>query len=168
MKIREANIKDVEGLARVHVLSWRETYQGLISDTYLTKLSIEQRKKNWIWTFNNLKINESIYIAEDMEGKIVGFSSSGENRNAEYEFDGELYAIYLLKDYQNKGIGRTLFEVSVDRLRSSGYKSMMLWVLKDNPTLGFYKRLGGAVAGEKAIKIGEQELVELAVGWDVI
>ncbi|TLS49808.1 GNAT family N-acetyltransferase [Paenibacillus antri] len=168
MKIREANLQDVEGIAHVHLLSWRETYSGIISESYLSNLSIEQRKKNWIWTFNNLNINEFICVAEDLNGRIVGFSNSGKNRNTEYEHEGEIYAIYLLKEYQNKGIGRMLFDFSVRRLRSSGYKSMMLWVLKDNPTLGFYKSFGGTVMGEKMIKIGEQELSELAVGWNVI
>jgi len=168
LKIREANINDVEGIAHAHLLSWRETYRGIITESYLSNLSVEQRKKNWIWTFNHLNMNESICIAEEMDGRIVGFSNSGKNRSTEYDYDGELYAIYLLKEYQNKGIGRMLFEASVERLRSSGYKRMMLWVLKDNLTLGFYQRFGGTVIGEKGVTIGEQELVELAVGWNVI
>jgi len=42
---------------------------------------------------------------------------------------------------------------------------MMLWVLEDNPSLGFYLRMGGDVVGKKSITIADDNLIELAVGW---
>jgi len=165
MKIREANIIDVEWIAHVHLDSWRSTYKGIISESYLSNLSLENRMENWIWTFNNLIQDESIFIAVDTNEGIVGFSNSGKNRNSEFEHDGELYAIYLLKGHQRQGIGRLLVQAAVQALKEKGYKSMMVWVLEDNPSLGFYQRIGGTVIGRKKINIGEDEFVELAVGW---
>ncbi|WP_199621282.1 GNAT family N-acetyltransferase [Paenibacillus alkalitolerans] len=164
MNIRKANIDDVEGVAHVHVNSWRSTYKGLISDTFLSNLTLEGRKKNWLWTFNNLNQDEEIFVAMDQQG-IIGFSNSGKNRNHEYDHDGELYAIYLLKEYQGKGIGRRLVQAAVDSLKVKGYKSMMLWVLENNPSLGFYLKIGGTVIGKKDITIGGDTLIELAVAW---
>lgn len=168
MKIREAQIEDAEQISFVHTESWRTTYQGIISESYLAKLSVENRKKSWLWTFDNLNVHEKIYIAEDSQGNIIGFANGGRNRNREFEHGGELYAIYLLKGYQGLGLGKTLFDTVSKSLKENGYTSMMLWVLKDNPALEFYKVQGGKIIGQKDISIGEENLVELAIGWDKI
>ncbi len=41
MRIREARLEDASAIARVHIDAWRETYQGIIPDTYLAQLSYE-------------------------------------------------------------------------------------------------------------------------------
>ncbi|MCR2805710.1 GNAT family N-acetyltransferase [Paenibacillus soyae] len=166
MKVREASIADAEGIAFVHVNSWKTTYAGILSESYLAGLSLEDRKKSWIWTFEHQAEHENIFVAVNKEDKIVGFSCGGQNRNKEYKHDGELYAIYLLKEYQGVGIGRSLFQSVIVALKSNGCASMMLWVLKDNPSLGFYRSQGGQQVGQKNIKIGTDELVEVAMGWE--
>ncbi|MNV41100.1 Mycothiol acetyltransferase [compost metagenome] len=168
MKIREASIEDAEGIATVHVNSWKTTYTGIISESYLATLSVENRTKSWVWTFENRTEYGKVIVAEDKEGKIVGFSCGGQNRNEQYRHDGELYAIYLLKEYQGIGIGRSLFNSVVESLKNIGYSSMMLWVLRDNPSLGFYILQGGQRVGQKKITIGTDDLVEIAIGWDNI
>ncbi|MEV5026669.1 GNAT family N-acetyltransferase [Paenibacillus sp. LPE1-1-1.1] len=168
MKVREACIKDAERIAIVHVDSWKTTYKGIISESYLSSLSVEKRTKNWLWTFKNLNAHEKIFVAEDREGNIIGFSNGGRSRSDEFKHDGELYAIYLLRDYQRLGIGTMLFNSVVESLKDNGYSSMMLWVLRDNPSVTFYKLQGGQTFGQKSISIGGYSLVELAIGWDSI
>ncbi|XEC94499.1 N-acetyltransferase family protein [Paenibacillus tarimensis] len=165
MKVREASIEDAEGIAIVHVNSWKSTYQGIISESYLSSLSVENRTKSWKWTFENRAEHERVFVAENREGKIVGFSNGGRSRNDEFNHDGELYAIYLLREYQGLGVGKLLFNSVVASLKNNGYSSMMLWVLEDNPSLGFYKLQGGQSIGQKTISIGTDNLVELAIGW---
>lgn len=167
ISIRPAVPDDAGQIAEVHVESWRSTYRGIISDAFLEGLTVESRACSWRWTFENLNENEVIFVAED-GGRIIGFSNGGKNRNAEFPHGGEVYAIYLLKAYHGREIGKRLFQAVTDSLKRSGYDSFMLWVLKDNPTLGFYQARGGRVIGEKAIKIGGDKLIELAVGWDSI
>jgi hypothetical protein len=75
MLVREASLEDIEGIARVHVDSWRSTYKGIISESYLSNLTLEKRKKNWLWTFNNLNKDERIFVAE-VEGRIVGYGAT--------------------------------------------------------------------------------------------
>ncbi|MDQ0914550.1 GNAT family N-acetyltransferase [Paenibacillus sp. V4I5] len=168
MKIREARIEDAEKIAIVHVDSWQSTYKGFISESYLSNLSVEKRTKSWLWTFENLNVHEKIFVAEDMPGNIVGFSCGGRSRNDEFDHDGELYAIYLLKDYQRLGLGKKLLNSVTESLKDNGYSSMMLWVLKDNPSVEFYKLQGGQIIGQKEITIGGDSLDELAIGWDRI
>lgn len=164
MVIREASLEDIEGIAKVHVDSWRSTYKGIISDAYLSRLTVEKRKKNWLWTLNNLNIHEKIFVAED-KGEIVGFSNGGKNRTPNTEYDGELYALYILKEYQGKGLGKKLVEEVMDTLRKKNYDSMMVWVLESNPAIGFYRKLGGEEFTRKDIEIGQDVLIEVALGW---
>ena len=81
-------------------------------------------------------------------------------------YSGELYAIYLLQTAQREGMGRRLVSAVARRLAESGHQSMMVWVLADNPSRGFYEKLGGNPIAEKLVEIAATQLVEVAYGWD--
>ena len=52
------------------------------------------------------------------------------------------------------------------RLVADGFKSMVIWVLKDNlKARAFYEALGGVRISEKTITIGGAELIDVAYGW---
>ena len=90
----------------------------------------------------------------------------GREREQKGTYEGEIYAIYLLAEHQGKGWGKRLFQEAAERLVAEGMHSMMLWVLAENPTRGFYEALGGAALDAKDIEIGGATLVEVAYGWD--
>jgi GNAT superfamily N-acetyltransferase len=158
-------MNDVNQIAQVHVDCWKSTYRGIIAEDYLAKLSVEQRMKNWIWSFENPNHDEVRFVAENADGGIVGFISGGATRSPEFSYDAELYAIYILHEYQRQGLGRNLVQVLVEHLRMKNYKSLMLWVLQQNPSVDFYKKIGGRSFTNKDITIGDQTLAELGIGW---
>jgi GNAT superfamily N-acetyltransferase len=165
MNIRLASLSDAEGIARVHVQSWQTTYKGIISDVFLNNLSIEGRKENWELTFNNIDFNNGIYVVED-QGEINGFIYGGKSREPELDYEAELYAIYLLEEAQGKGHGKLLFNRLIESLKSDNYNSLMVWVLERNPSMEFYKKLGGQYITKKEINIGVDALIEAALGWE--
>ncbi|MFB0842086.1 GNAT family N-acetyltransferase [Paenibacillus oleatilyticus] len=167
MNIRLASVRDIEGMARVHIESWKSTYNGIISESFLSKLTVEKRMKNWKAIFDNLTQDDVIYVVEDL-GSIIGFVHGGKSREPDFEYDAELYAIYLLKEVQRNGYGKLLFERFIEALKQRNYRSFMLWVLEDNPSIGFYKKQGGQYIGKKEIQIGEYRLTEVALGWKEI
>jgi GNAT superfamily N-acetyltransferase len=83
-------------------------------------------------------------------------------------YEGELYAIYLLREHQGRGAGRRLVHALGDALLSRGLRSMLVWVLKQNPAVSFYQHLGGVQVMETQIEIGGVELPELAFGWPAL
>jgi L-amino acid N-acyltransferase YncA len=166
MKIRKANEEDIYGLAHVHIKSWQKTYKGILPDHYLDSMNLEARKKNWL---RNLKmIHNATYVAENEEGHIVGFASGGPEQTNDIYFQGEVYAIYLLKEYQRHGLGRRIIKAVIDELAKKEHKNLIIWALKDNPSRGFYEALGGQVVGEKTVKMAGIELVEVGYGWENI
>ena len=165
MQIRRANFKDVKGIAKVHVDSWRLTYKGVLPDDFLANLSYKQRENLWE---NNLK-EQQVYLAENESGEIVGFSVGGKERTGKYEnYIGELYAIYILEDYQKRGIGRLMLESVVNELKEKNLNSMLVWVLEGNDATHFYEAMGGKKVDAREIKIGEKAYTEIAYGWEML
>ena len=48
-------------------------------------------------------MENNLYIAEDENGHVIGFSVGGKERTGNYEvFPGELYSIFILKEHQEQ------------------------------------------------------------------
>ncbi|KAA0561246.1 N-acetyltransferase family protein [Rossellomorea aquimaris] len=154
-RIRKANLQDSPGLASVHINSWRTTYKGIVSEEYLQSLSIEEREQKWVQILSG---SHHTYVCEVDDGEIIGFVSFGKERSGEYE--GELYAIYLLEEYQGKGIGKELFGIAATGLKKRGYNSMWIWVLKENPSKHFYYALKPTLIKEEVLTIGGESYQE--------
>lgn len=167
-EIRDAKICDAAAIAHVHVETWRSTYRGIVPDEYLAGLSVDKRRAFWEQIIQSLPTAQHLLVAVDESSRVLGFSNGGPNRDPNLPYAGEVLAIYLLQEYQGRGIGRSLFQASVDRLVQSGFSNMVLWVLADNPACQFYASMGGQVVAEKWESIDGKMLRELAYGWDVL
>lgn len=163
--IRSPSPGDAGDIARVHVDAWRETYDEILPTEVLEALSYQRREQHWHQVLSDPSSDTVLYVLDRAREGIKGFVAVGPERDQVQGYDGELYAIYLLKEIQGQGYGRRMFEVGAEALRQKGFQSMALWVLKDNPSRGFYEHLGGVEVGEKPIEIGEREYMELAYGW---
>ncbi|NMG09809.1 GNAT family N-acetyltransferase [Brasilonema sp. UFV-L1] len=166
MIVREARLDDASAIARVHVDTWRTTYRKIVPDDYLASLSYEKRESGWVQILSTaVEGNHFTYIVENEVRQIVGFASAGPERTKDSVYQSELYAIYILKAYQQQGIGRCLTQTLVKRLYESGFHSMLVWVLADNPACRFYEALGGQKVYEKQDETGGSILNEIAYGW---
>jgi ribosomal protein S18 acetylase RimI-like enzyme len=160
--IRKAKVEDAGAIAHVQVESWKTTYAGIVSDVFLASLNKEERTQSW--KAQILADNISIFLVQDETG-IFGFVAGGEVREKLEEYDAELYAIYLLRERQRQGVGKTLSLTLASALQAQGYTSMLVWVLEQNPSVSFYQRLGAVQIARKIINIGGADLQELAFGW---
>lgn len=129
---------------------------------FLNTLSYERRTESWEY---NIKTG-NVFVAVTDDQQIVGFSSGGKERTGDYEnFPGELYAIYMLKEYQRLGIGKLLVKPVVNELVQLNVNSMLVWVLEDNKSKQFYENLGGEPVDVKQIEIAGRKYNEIAYGW---
>ncbi|MET1013849.1 MAG: GNAT family N-acetyltransferase [Paenisporosarcina sp.] len=165
MRIRNANLADIKGIAKVHVDSWKTTYENIISEDFLNNLSYESREKVWKTNMSNM----NVYVAENAEGDVVGFSTGGKERSGNYDgINGELYAIYILKEYQGQGLGRMLVKPVIDELLNLGIKSMLVLVLEKNSSFQFYEALGARQIEIIEVEIAGDKQNEIVYGWDDI
>lgn len=164
--IRKAKLKDAAGIARVHVDSWKTTYQGIVADSFLDSLTYEDRTARWTQILEKAETNPIPFVAEDPSGKIVGFAQAGPARELLPPYKGELYAIYILQSYQGKGIGKQLVQAVAQELQQKGIGSFYVWVLTENPFKDFYESIGGKQLGTKPLEIGGERLEMIAYGWE--
>ncbi len=164
--IRAARVEDAPEIGRVHVNSWRTTYKGIVPDEVLANLSYTLREQKARQRLSSPTTRT--YVAENEQGQIVGFVVGGLNRDASSAYVSELYAIYILREVQGRGIGKKLTHALVERLVQDKLYSMLVWVLADNPSRGFYEALGGQYVATKPIEIGDALFDEVSYGWDDI
>ncbi|MCA1565877.1 MAG: GNAT family N-acetyltransferase [Acidobacteria bacterium] len=164
ISFREATISDCFAVARVHVQSWKESFAGIVPQTFLDKMSVEKRAQAFEAGFST--DSYKMYVAEVHGRGVVGFADFGESREPVGAYEGELYAIYLVPEFQRKGIGERLFNLGVDFFISDGKCSMYLLTLKASPYSSFYEKMGGQVVGEKQVEIEGVMYDELVYGWN--
>jgi ribosomal protein S18 acetylase RimI-like enzyme len=162
--LREATVADCPAVAKVHVQSWKGSFAGIMPQTFLDNMSVEKRAKAFEHRFPDSSYK--MYVAEVPGEGIVGFADFGEARELIAGYEGELYAIYLLPEFQRKGIGERLFNEGVKFLVRNGKSSMYLLALDVSPYRSFYEKMGGRVIGRKQIEIEVRMYDELVYGWD--
>jgi len=169
MNVRPAESFDAAAIAKVHVAAWRSTYRGLLPDDFLDSLDEAGYEERWDRIVGDG--TSRVYVATDGQvgnvGRdVVGFASGGRERAGETGYEGELYAIYVLRESQGRGHGRRLVEAVVGGLCELHLRDMIVWVLRDNSgARGFYERLGGVYVRTQPITIGSAQLTEVSYGW---
>ncbi|MGH7794321.1 MAG: GNAT family N-acetyltransferase [Candidatus Binatia bacterium] len=141
-RLRKATVEDAAGISFVHVRSWQVAYRGHMPDEFLHGLDAGKRTPMWReLTQNPEKI---VFVAEDREGDIVGFSALGPSRDADAEPNtAEVSAIYVHPEKWRMGTGRALLSVSVDEARKHEFDQVTLWVLEANQRArSFYESFG--------------------------
>ncbi|MDR3517381.1 MAG: GNAT family N-acetyltransferase [Azospirillaceae bacterium] len=167
--VRQAELRDAAGIAKVHVASWRTTYPGLIPDAYLLSLEPRAYEERWRRMLSQPRIARGSFVALDPDQDVVGFATCGPVRQTGLttlaDYAGEFYAIYLFDYVQSQGFGRQLMAAMAAALCQTGSGSAVVWVLADNPARWFYERLGGVRIAERPIVFAGSSLIEFAYGW---
>ena len=163
--IRRAEAADAAAIAQVRVESWRTTYRGLIPESYLAGMSVEQSAALWRRVLTAPPNATSVFVAEDDAG-VCGFASGLMLAEPRFELDAELSAIYLRADRQRAGIGCRLFTAVAAAQRSQGATGMLTWVIAGNRAArNFYERLGGELLVTQPFQWDGMDLVEAGYGW---
>ncbi|MFJ7678671.1 GNAT family N-acetyltransferase [Peribacillus sp. NPDC097198] len=164
MVIRRATLADVIDIAKVHVDSWRSTYKNIIPDEFLKKLSYDQRTDLWIRNIS--KEGNYVFVAENNEGEIVGFADCGKKEKNTVTESGDLTSIYLLEEYQGKGIGKQLLKQLFLQFQALGFNRVFVEVLEDNNTRYFYEYYDASLLKSEKITIAGAEMNLLIYEWN--
>ncbi len=140
--VREPVAADAEGIARVHVDAWRETYSGQLPEQFFDDDAFAARKQFWSRLLSVEPRPARVAVA-DLDGEIVGFAMAGDAKgpDAEKGFPAarplHLFSIYLLARQHGTGAGQALLDVVLKK------DPAQLWVAKGNErALAFYTRNG--------------------------
>lgn len=133
---------DAPDLARIHIAAWRETYRGLLPDSFLDRMSLPVHARRFHASLMRTEPKEATLAAADRHG-LVGYAAGGPSRSRKAG-EAEITTLYLLRSAQGRGVGRRLVEDVCRVFEANGATSLMISVLRDNlPARRFYEHLGG-------------------------
>ncbi len=163
--IRPATPADAPAIAQVRVDAWRTTYKGMIPDTYLAAMKVEDSTVLWEKVLSAPRNSTSVFVATDGSG-VVGFAAGHMLPEPKHGLNAELSAVYLVRDAQRAGIGTRLVATVAAAQRALGATGLIVWVIAGNkPARTFYEKLGAELLVEQAFTWDGMDLVETGYGW---
>ncbi|HEL1972481.1 TPA: GNAT family N-acetyltransferase [Streptococcus suis] len=136
--------EEILGKAYVHWKSWQEAYDDLLPQEFLKNTYTLERCQDWA-----VQYPQNILVAL-VDEQVVGFTCYGASSQEDLQGAGELYALYVLADYCDQGIGYQLIQAALEKLQS--YETVSLWVLDGNTrAIAFYEKIGFQFDGVKKI-----------------
>jgi GNAT superfamily N-acetyltransferase len=127
--------------------------------------TIERRREFWLKYITAPENCQVLFVAE-VGGEVVGFAGGEKERTGEWPFEGELTVIYILEQYQKKGIGRRLMKAVAQALVEGGMGSLVVWVLGTSLYRSFYEAMGGVLVGEQEYEIWDKRYKVVGYGWE--
>lgn len=149
-------------MSRIYVQTWRDTYLGMLPYDYLFEMSAPHHGMTFL---SKLDTNQLIsFVAED-SGRVLGFITGGLERNGNDIYRGEIYTLYVLKNFQRQGIGKKLVSMLAKQFNRSGIYSMLVRVLKLNPYRRFYIKINGTYLRTEHQQLSGERLEVNVYGW---
>lgn len=141
--ISKGEYRDAKEIAKVLIRSWQKAYKGYLPYSYLNRMSLKEKTKEWQKKLSNIEPKSSILIAK-FNNTIIGFCNFGLSRDEDAnEYTGELYNLYIAPEYMDKGIGTLLMNQGLKQLKEFGFKKVTLWTsIKNEQSRKFYEKNG--------------------------
>lgn len=142
--IEKAKKEQCLEILTVNKKSWCQAYKGIINNNEMEEHFEYKFSNDGIEKFKNyIDKSQNFYVALDKDNKkILAYIDFGMCKwDSNYKEFGEIYAIYVLPEYQRYGIGKTLLDFAVNYFKQNNVKKILLTTLKKNTIgLNFYKK----------------------------
>jgi len=140
---RKANMNDCYVIAKLKGIVWNTTYKGIYPDEKLLGYDIDKNTLIFQKIVNNPDLE--IYVAVH-DTTIVGFMTCGKPYRPFLHFQQEIGLLYILKEYQRQGIGRSFFDIARKQVVEKGFKEFFVSVnIKNYSAQKFYIAMGGEI-----------------------
>lgn len=156
-----------EDLGKLHVKLWKEAYEHVFSKEFLDSLDPAKRARMWR---NNLLEKKQMRLVVSHNDQLIGFCGAGPAREEGMGYRGEIYAIYLLKEYYGRGLATEMMKRMFEFLTIEGYENAYVWVLEDNPRArSFYEKCSGRLLAQtKVLELDGKSHKEVSYGFEKI
>ncbi|MBA2453099.1 MAG: GNAT family N-acetyltransferase [Chloroflexia bacterium] len=156
ISVKVAAADDLPGIHEVANQTWPATYAGMLPDEDIASF-LEANYNLDRLTFIRDSMGDGMLVAVNA-GKVIGYVMITKDRDGV----AQIWAIYVLPEWQRRGAGRLLWEAAVERGRQLESDELVLWVLDGNePARRFYERQGAHAAEERDFPVGEGSVREI-------
>lgn len=165
MNYRDATSNDIEGISRLHALSWQTAYKDLLSENFLVNEVFEDRYKVWNDRLEAPTPDQFVMVCEESD-IVLGFVCMFLGHDEEY--GALLDNLHVALDQHRRGIGQQLMKNAMSVLQERNPNSgLYLWVFEENSNaVKFYQRLGGKLADKQLYTgIGESAVPAVRIAW---
>ncbi len=163
--VRPAQPADAPAIAQLRIDSWRATYRGMIPNTYLDAMQVDDSAALWHRVLSAPPNRTSTFVVEDIAG-LVGFGSGLMLPEVKHGLDAELSAIYVRPGQHRAGVGRRLVSAVAAAQKSFGATGLVVWVIAANRgARRFYETLGAELLVEQPFQWDGMDLIEAGYGW---
>jgi ribosomal protein S18 acetylase RimI-like enzyme len=152
MRLRRAGVEDAEAIVRVQVAAWRAAYAGLMPQDFLDAMDHPGRLASWQRALS-MRGPQVFTVVEDDGGVVAGFCVCGPSRDADAKAStGEIIALNVLPAAWKRGIGRMLCEDVIALAAGRGWRTLTLWVVRENARArSAYARIGFEADGARKV-----------------
>src|SRR5215831_6778675 len=164
LTFRKARPTDAEGVARIYVEAWRDTYPLVLPTRVLAGMTVEGQTARWRNAIS-IAAREAVYVVENEKGAVLGMTSLGRARDSGLGYDAEIYTLYVDPVLTGRGIGRALLSGAFVALAERGYTRCVIWAHAKNPARFFYEAMGGKLIAERTTSMMGSPVPEVAFGW---
>jgi GNAT superfamily N-acetyltransferase len=165
MKIRRAHKSDLPAIARVHLECWRVMFTAMIPDHILDSLE-PKKDARWAHFLEGAQFGDEIaLVAENNDGRVIGFAHAGPEWGGHPTIEAELYALFVLPEHQGRGVGKKLLLAVANALLKQGTNSMLVRMRSGNPTPRVYHALGAENLGLQSVNVDGVSVQEITYGW---
>jgi len=144
---RNAIEEDAKGLARLRQKVWSENYRGIFHDEMIDNFDFDMHELKFLNQINDPEIE--MFIIENDGNQIGYFSFNTTAQESMGMFGLRLISLYILYEYQNKGIGTKIFshirKYCSDKNILNFYNTCNMYNFN---AIEFYKKMGGIVIFE--------------------
>ncbi len=161
--IRTATTEDSDALGLITVSASLRAFLGQVPEERLDLgWRPEDSATGWRTSLENLSADQFMLVAE-IDGRVGGFVWAGLTN---LDGQGQILGLYVLPTLHGRGIGRRLVAAAVDRLETrASITSLLIGCVKENPSCGFYRHLGGTEAFRRPTTVDDFHTEEIVFSW---
>jgi GNAT superfamily N-acetyltransferase len=161
LRLRAATVDDAPALGLVTVSASMATFLGRVPEESIDfGWTPEASAQGWREVVATLALQELFTVAE-VDRRVVGFVWAGTS-TASVEFPWSVRGLYVLPTAQRQSIGRALLRHAVSRLASeAGATTLLIGCVRENPSCGFYRHLGGVEVFRRPQRVDRFETEEI-------
>jgi len=121
--VEKATSVDCEFIANLHIVSWQQNYDAVLSEKYLNEQIYHERKEIWLQRFKSPKENQMVFVAK-INDEPVGFICLFGNNHDEH--GSIIDNLHVAPDVKGQGVGKALMAHAAK------------WFIDNYPDIGVY------------------------------
>ena len=169
IEVVKISVKDLKELRDLAIKTFDETFREFNTPENM-QLYFDESLNEEVLT-KELKTDGSTFFFVKLDGKLVGYlkvnvGSAQTDPMGDDAF--QIERIYILKDYQRRGIGKILISKSIEMAKEMKKKNVWLGVWEHNKNaLSFYSKMGFVKVGQHEFDLGTDHQIDYIFSKDV-